>query len=189
MGGKKQMIARAYIHRQITGKQKSKGFILIIVMLLLTILSLSAFVAVEQSQFSYKANHARISKIKARQLSEDARLSGLHKLLTLLKNNEFNLVNDLATTSSGRYKKEGLKHFLALKNNNARADVFLRKLPAQVLKNGVSLTQNMAYSGLGAGLGRSGSFSTRFELRAKGLTRDKGREVTFWTASDYRFMP
>jgi hypothetical protein len=39
------------------------------------------------------------------------------------------------------------------------------------------------------GLGNQESFAAHYELRAKGIAHDKGSDVTFWTASDYRFTP
>lgn len=158
-------------------KKRNQGFILIMVLLLLTILSLSAFVAVEQSQFSYKANHTRLAKLKARQISEDGRLMAINKLTTLLKENK------LDTNTNG------LKIFTSFSQDASRAEVYLKELPVQVLKTGMSLNQNMAYSGLGMGLGNHGSFSTRYELSAKGVVKNKGRDVIFWTASDYQFVP
>ena len=47
---------RIELIREATIHNKSKGFVLVLVMLLMTILSLSAFIAVEQSQFSYKSD-------------------------------------------------------------------------------------------------------------------------------------
>lgn len=173
--------------------KNSTGFILITVMLLLTILSLSAYVAIEQSQFSYKVNNARTSKVKARQVSEDVRLIALNKLITMLKNNELKLGSDSSNKTLSRYKKTGLELFLSLNRNYtdqaARAEVYVKKLPAQTIKQGVSLVQNMAYSGLGMGLGRYSSFAARYELRAKGVARNNERDVEFWTASDIRLMP
>lgn len=183
------MDSRNNVLRQTTINQKEAGFILIMVMLLLTILSLSAFVAVEQSQFSYKVNHTRVSKMKARNISEDARLSALNKLVSLIQNNDLTIENSQINKALDRYKKEGIRHFLSVNHKSERAEVYVKQLPVQALKNGVSLVQNMAYSALGMGLGNQESFAARYELRAKGIAHDKGSDVTFWTASDYRFTP
>lgn len=182
------MDIRINLLRQAITNKKDRGFILIMVMLLLTILSLSAFVAIEQSQFSYKVNHARVSKMKARNISEDARLSGLNSLVSLIQNNDLNIDNSQINKALDRYKKEGISHFLSVNHNSERADVYIKQLPVQAIK-GVSLVQNMAYSALGIGLGNQESFTARYEIRAKGIAQDKGSEVTFWTASDYRFTP
>jgi hypothetical protein len=174
--------------------KKDKGFVLILVMLLMMILSLSAFVAVEQSQLSYKSNNARLAQIKARQISEDGRLIAINKLESLLRDNKLK-IDDLASDKPisdsllESLKMEGFEHFLSTSKKNSSADIYIKELPNQQLKNGVSLSQNMAYSGLGKGLGNHGSFSSRYELRSKGVSNDKGHDVVFWTASDYRFMP
>tara|TARA_R110002167_G_scaffold293739_4_gene498381 strand:- start:272 stop:829 length:558 start_codon:yes stop_codon:yes gene_type:complete len=183
------MDERSNLQRHVTNYKSNKGFILIMVLLLLTTLSLSAFVAVEQSQFSYKVNHARVSKLKARQISDDARLAAINKLVFMLKNDDLKIGDGSIKKSLSRYKKDGLWHFLSLNQNDKSADVYVKKLPTQTLKNGVSLLQSMAYSSMGLGLGNQGSFSVRYEVRAKGIAQDKGSEVTFWTASDYRFTP
>lgn len=169
--------------------ETENGFVLVTVLLLMTILSLSAFVAVEQSQFSYKTNNARIAQIRAKQISEDARLTAIAKLDALLEGSELKIENLTSVKSLDNLKTQGLKRLSSMTQNRERADVYLKEFPAQLLKNGVSLSQNMAYSGLGMGLGTQGSFSAHYELRAKGISTNKGREVVFWTASDYRFVP
>jgi len=183
------MDIRISLLRQAIKHEKGRGFILIMVMLLLTILSLSAFVAIEQSQFSYQVHHARVSKMKARNISDDARLSALNRLVSLIQNNDLNIGNRQINKALDRHKKEGISHFLSVNHNSERAEVYVKQLPVQALKNGVSLVQNMAYSSLGMGLGNHESFAARYEIRAKGIAQDKGSEVTFWTASDYRFTP
>tara|TARA_R110001592_G_scaffold66678_1_gene204835 strand:+ start:10911 stop:11474 length:564 start_codon:yes stop_codon:yes gene_type:complete len=180
---------RIELIREATIHNKSKGFVLVLVMLLMTILSLSAFIAVEQSQFSYKSNNGRITQIKARQISEDARLDAIKKLDTLLKDNELKMENLTSTEPLDRLKTQGFKQLFNISHTNSKAEVYLKELPTQLLRSGVPLSQNIAYSGLGLGLGSHGSFSARYELLAKGIANDKGREVTFWTASDYRFTP
>ena len=169
--------------------KKHQGFVLIMVMLLLSILSLSAFVDIEKSQFSYKVNHARLAKIKARQISEDARLRAITKLDALLRANEIKIGNTDSVSSSDETENESLKRFTRMNQNNLKAEVYYKALPTQVLKNGVSLSQNMAYSSIGMGIGSQGSFSTYYELRAKGVSKNNGHDVFFWTASDYRFTP
>lgn len=182
------MVIRIKVLRQAITNKNDRGFILIMVMLLLTTLSLSAFVAVEQSQFSYKVNHARVSKIKARNISEDARLSAVNRLVSLIQNNDLNIGNNQINNLLDRYKKEGISHFISVNHNSERAEVYVKPLPVQAI-NGVSLVQHMAYSALGMGLGNQESFAAHYEIRAKGIAQDKGSEVTFWTASDYRFTP
>ena len=169
--------------------QRSSGFVLVTILLLLSILSVSALVAVEQSQLSYKINHARVAQMKARQISEEARLLGLKKLNFLLADKKLNTHQQYANSVTDRIKKDSLKHFISVKEVDAEADVYLQTLPTQLLKNGVSLSQNMAYSGLGSGLGSQGSYVTNYELRAQGKALDQGHAVEVWTASDFRFVP
>ncbi|MFT6031416.1 MAG: type II secretory pathway pseudopilin PulG [Oleiphilaceae bacterium] len=179
---------------KVPSDKKEKGFVLILVMLLITILSLLAFVSMEQSQLSYKSNNARLAQIKARQISEDARLMAINKLESLLQNNNLKInvpTSDMSLSDkpSKSIKSGGLQHFFSVSHKHTRADVYIKELPNQQFKNGVSLSQNMAYSGLGLGLGSYGSFSARYELRSKGVSSDNGYDVVFWTASDYRFIP
>ncbi len=169
--------------------KREKGFVLVMVMLLMTILSLSAFVAIEQSQLSYKTNNGRVAQTRARQNSDSARLNSLNQLETLLKNTSVNLEQNAATKSLGKLKTSGFSLLASQNLNHGKAEVYYKALPIQVLKNGASMSQAMAYSGLGAGLGSHGTFSTHYELRAKGISSVKGQDVVFWTASDYRFIP
>ncbi len=165
------------------------GFVLMSILLLLSILSVSAFVAVEQSQLSYKINHARVAQMKARQISEDGRLAGLQQLEFLLADKNQTIHQQYSNQVADRFKNDGLKHLLSLNDGNAKAEVFLQALATKMLKNGTSLAQNMGYSGVGSGLGSLGSFSTHYELRAQGVVLDKGNDVEVWTASDFRFIP
>lgn len=169
--------------------KRASGFVLVTILLLLSILSVSALVAVEQSQLSYKINHARIAQMKARQISEDGRLFGLKQLKILLGDKTHDFHQVYAHPPIDRLKRNGLKHLLSLKEADAEVDVYLQTLPTEMLKNGVSLSQNMNYSGLGSGLGSHGSYSTNYELRARGKALDQGYSVDVWTASDFRFFP
>lgn len=195
-------------------EQKYKGFVLITVMLLLTILSLSGFVAFEISQFTYKTNQARFTQMHARHISEEARLLAKDELESLLLNKlnepitDSNALNDskgsanlimsmddlektlqIKSPEASRFEKQGLEPFLEISKVNSSAIVYIQAFPTQMIKNGTELSQHMAYSREGQGLGGRGSFSKNYELRAKGVTRHKGNDVIFWSASDYRFIP
>lgn len=170
-------------------RAKNSGFVLVTVLLLLSILSVSALIAVEQSHLSYKINHARIAHMQARQISEDGRLLGLKRLKSLLADTKQNTHMHYAKPVFDRVKKDGLKHFLSVKEPSAQVEVSLQALPTKLLKNGVSLSQHMAYSGLGNGLGSQGSYSMHYELRAHGRALDKNNYVDVWTASDFMFIP
>lgn len=201
-------------------EQKYKGFVLITVMLLLTILSLSGFVAFEISQFNYKTNQARFTQMHARHISEEARLLAKDELESLLLNTSNGRITDsnalneskgserskgsanlimsmddlektlqIKSSESSRFEKQGLEPFLEISKVNSSATVYIQAFPAQMIKNGTELSQHMTYSREGQGLGGRGSFSKNYELRAKGVTRHKGNDVIFWSASDYRFIP
>lgn len=175
--------------RDVLSMTKASGFVLVTILLLLSILSVSALIAVEQSQLSYKINHARIAQMQARQIAEDGRLLGLKRLESLLADQKHNTHKHYAKPAFDRLKKNGLKHLLSVKEPYAQADIFLQALPTKILTNGVSLSQNMAYSGLGNGLGSQGSYSMHYELRAHGRARNKDNYVDVWTASDFMFIP
>lgn len=165
------------------------GFVLVTVMLFLTVLSMSAFVAVEQSQFSYKVNSARIAKIKARAASEQARLTSLSRLEKLLESEEINTIKIEPLSSTEKYNMTGLRLLLTRNEQDARAEVYVKELPIQIINNGVSLSQHSGYLGLGSGMGSFGSFARHFEVLSKGLVNEKGRDLSVWTASDYRYVP
>lgn len=175
--------------------QHQQGFILVAALLLLSILSFSALLAMERSQFSLKVNKSRLAHIEARHHAETARLKAVALLEASLaeQNNQnlpvlINVVNQ-ARNQSSRFDKEGLPLFVTFNQADLRAEVFVQPLPTRLSTQGVSLTENMAYQGLGKGLGQQGSFSKFYEVRAKGLTRDRQGSLAYWSASDYRFVP
>lgn len=177
-----------HTHLRVTYRPQA-GFILVSILLLLGILSLSAWVAVEQSQFSYKINDARSAQIRARQYSEEGRLAGLKKLQKMLADTPQDIDAQYSDLPIDRIKKDGLQAFLSTQSAHAHAEIFLRTLPAAVIKSGTSLSQNMAYAGLGSGVGRYGSMSRYYELRAKGTVQARESDIAVWTASDIRIMP
>jgi hypothetical protein len=83
----------------------------------------------------------------------------------------------------------GLKLLFTQNQQDARTQVYVKELPVQIINNGTSLSQHSSYSGLGSGVGSFGSFARQFEVLSKGIVNEKGRDVTVWTASDYRYMP
>lgn len=168
--------------------KSASGFVLITVLLLLSILSVTAFVAVEQSQLTFKVNHARVAQVKARQVSENGRLKGVEELQFLLNNKYQNKQHFFTHNTIDRMRSDGLKHFLHLSNGDTEANIFLQTLPSRALKEGVSLSQHMAYAGVGSGLGSQGSFSSHYEIRSQGRAMDKGHYVDVWTASDFMFI-
>ena len=186
-------------------RMDENGFILITVLLLLSILSLSAYLAVERSQFSLKTNHNRQAHFQAQHYAEESRLLALpilHALLTeqLTKQNNTALAGQGVTlnstqgllntsTTQSRLQKAALIPLLNIRQADLQGEVFVQALPSRLNTQGVSLTQHMAYQGPGQGLGGAGSFANFFELRAKGIVASRGTELTYWSASDYRFVP
>lgn len=180
-----------------------RGFILITVLLLLGILSLSAYLAIERSQFSLKTNHNRMAHLQARHNAEESRLIALPLLHALLLEQDkpslivqgvtmstsLNLFNTSGTTAQTRLQKAALFPLLSINHAELKGEVFVQALPSQLNTQGVSLTQHMAYQGAGQGLGTVRSFSKFYELRAKGSVDSRGTELSYWSASDYRFVP
>lgn len=181
-----------------------QGFVLITAILLLSVLTLSGFMAFELSQFSYKTNHARLAQIKARHSSEDARLIAVEKLESILRNQASDLnesINVLSSrdeliamkatilSESERYQKDGLIPFLEIVGDGTKSSVYIQEFPVEVVSSGAGLAQHMAYAGDGLGLGGSLSFAKYYEIRAKGVARLKDKELAFWSASDFRFVP
>ena len=90
--------------RDVLSMTKASGFVLVTILLLLSILSVSALIAVEQSQLSYKINHARIAQMQARQIAEDGRLLGLKRLESLLADQKHNTHKHYAKPAFDRLK-------------------------------------------------------------------------------------
>lgn len=189
-------------------RSADQGFILITVLLLLSILSLSAYLAIERSQFSIKANHNRLSHLQARHYAEESRRLAVPLLQALVFEQDppavmtkgmtlhalpslLNPLSSVATTAGTqqRIQKNALLPFLSIRQTTLNGEVFVQALPSQLNTQGVSLVQHMAYQGPGQGLGSKGSFSKLYELRAKGLVLSRGTELSYWSASDYRFVP
>jgi len=180
-----------------------RGFILITVLLLLGILSLSAYLAIERSQFSLKTNHNRMAHLQARHNAEQSRLIALPILHALLLEQEKSalaaqgvtisaspsLFNTPGATAQNRFQKAALFPLLSINQAELKGEVFVQALPSQLNTQGVSLMQHMGYQGPGQGLGTAGSFSRFYELRAKGSVDSRGTELNYWSASDYRFVP
>jgi type II secretory pathway pseudopilin PulG len=180
-----------------------RGFILITVLLLLGILSLSAYLAIERSQFSLKTNHNRQIYMQAQHHAEESRLTALPLLQAMLKSPQnslpkipgvqYDAVTDILSPQSfqtqNRSQKIALIPFLKVERAPIKGEVSLLPLPAQLNTGGVALNQHMAYQGVGQGLGAAGSVLRFFEVRARGIVDIRGTEVSYWTASDYRFVP
>jgi hypothetical protein len=186
-----------------SASQSDGGFILVTVLLLLSILSLSAYLAIERSQFSLKTNHNRIAHLQARHNAEESRLIALPILHALLLDRDKsalaapgvtinaspNLLNAPGANAQTRLQKAALFPLLSIKQAELKGELFVQALPSQLNTQGVSLTQHMAYQGAGQGLGAAGSFSKFYELRSKGSMNYRGAELSYWSASDYRFVP
>ncbi len=183
--------------------RSASGFILVTVLLLLAILSFSAFIAMERSQFSLKIMQSRQASSQALHRSEQVRYRALPMLEALLSAQDTVsqhekgqqpgkpalLVPATQTAQQGSLRQQHGDLLLAIDLPELKGEVYVRALPAQINTHGVAIAQHMAYQGAGKGLGSSESFSKLYELRARGVSLSRGEEVSYWTASDYRFIP
>ena len=94
-----------------------------------------------------------------------------------------------AVASPGRLNKAALQPFLSIQQSELQGEVYILPLPSHLNTQGVSLVQHRAYEGAGQGLGTAASFSRYFELRARGIAYAQGTQISYWNASDYRFVP
>ena len=165
------------------------GFILITVLLLLSILSMTAFLAVERSQFSLRTNSNRLAYLEAKHHAEESRRMALPLLDAQLREQPLDLqalpgvqlhtnVSRLSTAANtNRRYKASLSPLLSIRQAELQGEVFVLALPGQLNTQGVSLVQHRAYQGAGQGLGTAASFSRYFELRAKGIAQAEGVEI------------
>lgn len=179
----------------------ARGIVLVTVLLLLSILSMSAYLAVERSQFSIRTNSNRLALLQAQYNAEESRRMALPILHDQLAEQQrhtktvsgvqlhTNVTKLPMSANANRQEKASLVPLLRIQQSELQGAVYIMALPVSLNTQGVSLAQHRAYEGAGQGLGSEASFSKYFELRAKGIAQSRGKEVSYWNASDYRYVP
>lgn len=192
---------RLVIKNQARAVNAEQGFILITVLLLVSILSMSAYLAMERSQLSLRTNQSRLAYHQAKYNAEESRRMALPIIQAQLIEQTIkpqamsgiqlntNVSKLISTANPNRLNKASLIPFMSVQQADIQGEVFILALPGRLNTQGVSVVQHRAYQGPGQGLGSAASFSRFFELRAKGIAHSRGKEVSYWNASDYRFVP
>lgn len=157
-----------------------KGFVLITVILLTTILSVGAFIAFEQSQLGYRVQTSRLAYQKAIMDSENKRMDAVKTIARL--------IDELPNNSDKYVNLSEWKELEDEQKQNRSTHTYLKLHPPKLSNEGSSLIQNRAYSGLGAGAAQSRGIVRYAEVKAKGVAEIQGRAVEAWTAADIRLV-
>jgi len=169
--------------------RREKGAVLVMSLLILTVLTMLAVMAMDGSRFAYKMSVNRIFYDEAFNHSESARKASAQAVRQLVLTGELS-PDILSLSLSADINEDTETEKLVYKNGQISGDIYISKGVTLANRSGAAIAQFQGYSGAGQGLGAKGSIIKMVEVRSAGRVIGRGLDnLRVWTASDYRIVP